>query len=68
MDRRWILNRVYVNRSGYDSGGAYWGVGEPLYWYSCPTGEHSGTMRASSRDDAKRQLRKVNGEYIRFYR
>jgi hypothetical protein len=25
------LRRVYLNSGGYDSGGAYWGVGRPLY-------------------------------------
>ena len=26
------LVRVRINSGGYDSGGAYWGRGEPLYW------------------------------------
>lgn len=26
------LRRVLVDRQGYDSGGAYWGLGPPLYW------------------------------------
>lgn len=25
------LSRVYVNSGGYDRGGAYWGIGAPLY-------------------------------------
>ena len=29
---KWYLTRVYLNPQGYDSGGAYWGTGRPLYW------------------------------------
>lgn len=28
------LQRVPLNSGGYDSGGAYWGIGSPLYWAS----------------------------------
>lgn len=28
---RLSLQRVRIDRGGYDSGGAYWGLGEPLY-------------------------------------
>src|ERR1700677_1069752 len=27
------LRRIRINNSGYDGGGAYWGTGQPLYWY-----------------------------------
>lgn len=27
------LRRIRLNNGGYDRGGAYWGVGAPLYWY-----------------------------------
>lgn len=30
------LQRIRINQGGYDSGGAYWGIGEPLY---CACGE-----------------------------
>lgn len=30
------LQRVYLDSGGYDNGGAYWGIGEPLYYaYAC---------------------------------
>lgn len=28
---KWQLQRVQLNSGGYDSGGAYWGIGAPLY-------------------------------------
>ena len=27
------LRRIRINNGGYDDGGAYWGIGQPLYWY-----------------------------------
>lgn len=27
------LRRIRINNGGYDDGGAYWGLGIPLYWY-----------------------------------
>ena len=30
---KFILRRIPINSGGYDSGGAYWGIGAPLYWY-----------------------------------
>lgn len=33
---KFYLQRVRINSGGYDSGGAYWGIGSPLYWASCP--------------------------------
>lgn len=39
----------------YDQGGAYWGVGNPLYWAE---GEDTRVfVRASSRDEAKAKVR-----------
>lgn len=50
-----ILRRVRLNSGGYDSGGAYWGLGAPLYYYENEDGE-CGYLRARTRDDAKRQV------------
>lgn len=37
------LVRVPLNSGGYDRGGAYWGIGQPLYWYCAyETGEVAG--------------------------
>lgn len=29
---RFSLRRVRLDSGGYDAGGAYWGIGAPLYW------------------------------------
>ena len=59
------LRRVYLNGGGYDSGGAYWGFGQPLYraesaeevevTYGPPT-QIERYLRAYDREDAKAQL------------
>lgn len=56
---RFYLRRVRINSGGYDQGGAYWGLGLPLYWYSAlpDDGEISGYVRAWSREDAKEMVR-----------
>jgi hypothetical protein len=30
--QRWQLRRIRLDAGGYDPGGAYWGLGLPLYW------------------------------------
>lgn len=68
---RFYLRRVPINSGGYDSGGAYWGVGEPLYEYESEDyGEDlvSGFIRASDRGDAKAKLKAKFGEEIQFAR
>jgi hypothetical protein len=67
------LARVYLNSGGYDSGGAYWGHGAPLYralfeahgdYWEC-------WLRANSRDEAKRHIQEGTsalGLKARFYR
>lgn len=51
------LCRLRVNRQGYDATGAYWGVGEPLFYAEQIGGPWSSTFRASHRDHAKRLVR-----------
>ena len=68
---KFYLRRVPLNSGGYDSGGAYWGHGSPLY-YACsvdevrphnpygPPGELRQVelfARAYDRDDAKAIVR-----------
>lgn len=61
------LRRVYLDSGGYDNGGAYWGFGEPLYQYSgyddiaAPAEDElaEGYLRATTREDAKRQVREL---------
>ncbi|WP_316206011.1 hypothetical protein [Bradyrhizobium sp. SZCCHNR3058] len=73
-DSPFTLQRVRLNSGGYDSGGAYWGHGQPLYWWSvtlredgCRDDDCSGFMRASDRDDAKAEIRALHPA-ARFYR
>lgn len=69
---RFYLQRVRLDAGGYDSGGAYWGVGAPLYRFEAGEGADeltewpSGFLRARTRADAKRQLRETYPA-ARFY-
>ncbi len=62
------LQRIRLDRGGYDSGGAYWGIGQPLYWARVegPAGFEM-FFRASSRDAAKAIVRE-RYPHARFYR
>ena len=50
------LFRVRINSGGYDDGGAYWGIGQPLY---CATDddEYREFIRAWTRKDAAEALK-----------
>lgn len=69
---RFYLQRVRLDAGGYDSGGAYWGVGAPLYRFEAGEGPNeltdwpAGFLRARTRADAKRQLRETYPA-ARFY-
>lgn len=54
---KFSLRRVRLNSGGYDSGGAYWGIGKPLYWASNADGTAEMFFRASTRGDAKTVVR-----------
>lgn len=49
------LQKIPLDSGGYDQGGAYWGLGEPLY---CAQDAEWAQLflRATSREDAKRKL------------
>ncbi|WP_145960510.1 hypothetical protein [Novosphingobium meiothermophilum] len=47
------LRRVYLDNGGYDPGGAYWGLGQPLYWCGNADGTVDFFLRAGSRAEAK---------------
>jgi hypothetical protein len=68
---RMYLQRVYLNSGGYDSGGAYWGVGQPLFGYeSAEDGGDDliqGFIRADDREHAKEQLR-AKFPAVKFFR
>jgi hypothetical protein len=59
------LHRVYLDAGGYDSGGAYWGRGAPIYTYGNGAGWHY--LRAADRDAAKAIVRERHGD-VRFLR
>lgn len=67
------LQCVKVNYGGYDAGGAYWGCGLPLYWWSIEIvegdsrDECSGYFRAYDRAAAKAHIRELQ-EHVKFYR
>ena len=50
------LQRIHINSGGYDSGGTYWGSGQPLYLARSEDGEIHHFFRAQNRDAAKRKL------------
>lgn len=56
------LVRVCLDKGGYDEGGAYWGIGEPVWWAEDRDG-NTCFLRAPNREAAKAKL--VD---CRFYR
>lgn len=61
------LQTVRINSGGYDSGGAYWGLGRLLYWAGSDCGTVDLWFRASDRPEAKANVRKQFPN-ARFYR
>lgn len=55
--QRFYLQRVRLDSGGYDSGGAYWGIGSPLYRFESADGCLSGFLRARTREQAKAGVR-----------
>lgn len=51
------LYRIRINAGGYDSGGAYWGQGAPLYRAASDCGTFETWFRARDRDAAKAFVR-----------
>ena len=64
---RFSLQKVRIDSGGYDSGGAYWGVGNPLYWACSEDGKIERFFRALDRGQARRI---INDEFhgARFFR
>jgi hypothetical protein len=60
------LNKVALNGGGYDSGGAYWGTGEPL-WCAQDSEGNELFLRSATRATAKAALKKAHPR-VRFYR
>lgn len=61
------LVRCRLNSGGYDAGGAYWGIGEPLYYYEGPLSDISGYVRGRTREHAKANVRAAHPK-AKFYR
>lgn len=62
------LVRVRMSACGaYDAGGAYWGLGDPLYYYENSTGDICGYVRGSTREAAKQAVRESHPA-ARFFR
>jgi hypothetical protein len=61
------LRRVRLDSGGYDNGGAYWGIGKPLYWAGSDCGTVTMYFRATDRHNAKEQVREKHPK-ARFYR
>lgn len=64
---KFTLQRVRINSGGYDAGGAYWGLGQPLYWYSDENGDITAYLRAPTREAAKAKIREAYPD-ARFFR
>lgn len=65
--RPFRLVRCPLNSGGYDRGGAYWGLGAPLYYYEGPLSDIDGFVRGVTREAAKAAVRKIH-PLVRFYR
>lgn len=62
------LQRVrMVDGGAYDSGGAYWGLGDPLYYFENSTGDINGYIRGKTREAAKFAVTALH-PFARFYR
>lgn len=64
---RLSLQRVRINSGGYDSGGAYWGLGEPLYVATDGDGIEV-FVRAPDRESAKDAVRALVQAPVSFLR
>jgi hypothetical protein len=61
------LVRCPLDRGGYDRGGAYWGLGEPLYYYEAHLTDIRGYVRGRTRQHAKVAVLKIHPN-ARFFR
>lgn len=56
-DRSVSVFRVRIDSGGYDDGGAYWGIGRPIYCARDDSGSFRRFIRASSRAEAIQAMR-----------
>lgn len=57
------IRKISIDRDGYDKGGRYWDVGKPLFQYETSDTEVEGHLRAESKGDAIRQLKRKYPQY-----
>lgn len=62
------LERVKISSGGYDPGGAYWGVGLPIYCAWAPGTEFVAFVRSPTRTQAKEDFQKGAGRDLRWAR
>jgi hypothetical protein len=60
------LRRILIDNGGYDSGGAYWGIGAPLFYAEDEGGTYC-YFRAADRIAAKAMVIAV-APTVRFFR
>ena len=68
IDGKCHLQKIPLDSGGYDKGGAYWGLGEPLY---CAQDSEGGRffIRAKTRKEAKEKILSHSLAHdITFYR
>lgn len=69
---KFTLRRVYIDAQGYGRKGEYWGVGQPLYYYTedvpkDPQHPREDYIRAPSRADARAIVTRIYPDAT-FYR
>ncbi|MCQ4158743.1 hypothetical protein NON00_02225 [Roseomonas sp. GC11] len=64
---RCYLRRIPITSGGYDRGGAYWGLGAPLWYAEDSEGEGGVYFRAASREAAKAHIL-ARHPTVTFYR
>lgn len=64
---RLSLQRLRLNSGGYDSGGAYWGIGDPM-WVATDGDGIEVFVRATDRDAAKDAVRARCADPVEFLR
>lgn len=55
LDGKLYLRRVRLDSGGYDAGGAYWGIGAPL-WETLDSDGNGRIFRAANREKAKQAI------------
>ena len=63
------LQKLRINKGGYDDHGVYYGVGRPVYTYYSDNEPITGEVRAIDREDAKCLIEeKYPNKEFSFYR